>query len=115
MQFISGPSPKSEILLERVKARVKVIQRLVEGELSLLEAAAWFRFLGDHPAELPDDFRSHYPGRSDGEKACRQVIGWTESHLRARGDYSTRERLLRGLEDELNALCGEHEVIELPW
>ena len=73
---MSSPAEESEIVHERIKAKNRVVARLLAKEISLLEAAAWFRYLNDNPPERPCDFRRMMPGASDGEKACRQVVEW---------------------------------------
>jgi hypothetical protein len=55
------------------------------------------------------------PGRSEGEKACRQVLAWVESHLQGMMPESRLELLRCRLEGELSSLVGDGETVELPW
>ena len=104
----------SEVIAEHVRQREHVVQRLLAGQLSLVEAARRFRSLN---AELPgyahtaiDSFR----GQSEGERCCRQVIRWVESSASV-PTPSQIEEVLRGLEAELAAHLVEHDgVVILP-
>jgi hypothetical protein len=109
------PLEQAVVASRRLKEKERVVARLRAGELGLLEAAAWFRFLNDNPPEYPSAFRARYPGRSDGEKACRQVIAWVKTELYYTVPESQAASEVRRLEAELAALLAEHEHIELPW
>jgi hypothetical protein len=115
MRLFSEAADQAEIFKQRARARSQVVKRLLQDDLTLLEAAAWFRFLGDNPPELPDDFRKRYPGDSDGEKACRKVICWAQALLRLPGANSQTADRLQRLEDELDSLCARTGTVELPW
>ena len=56
-----------------MNARNQVVDRLLEGELTLIQAAAWFRYLNENPPRLASDYRGQWPGDSDGEKLCRVI------------------------------------------
>jgi hypothetical protein len=114
-QLALAPDEQSEVLQQRMATKEKVIERLVEEELTLLQAAAWFRFLNDNPPEYPSDFRHRYPGNSDAEKACRQVLAWLNPYLRRRLVESQAATTLCRLEGELEVLLAENGNIELPW
>jgi hypothetical protein len=94
-----------------VQGRLDVKRRLVadvaDGRLALLEAAARFRDLDrDWAAPQRDLFRAAWPGRSDDERYCRQVLRLAENELRDRGGQGAdvvrrlraelRHRLRRG-------------------
>src|SRR3954469_14591968 len=72
-EVLFRPGPESQFLQRRMASRVVVVEQLLAGELSLLEAAVRFRSLNDavpqHRVQL-----LHWPGNSDGERLCRQVI-----------------------------------------
>jgi hypothetical protein len=70
-----------QVILRRIEAKNEVVRELTTGQLSLMQAARRFKDLDETPATCQDDYRRSYPGRSDGEKACRQVLRWVESHL----------------------------------
>src|SRR5260370_29933598 len=82
-----------EVLRRRGLARERVVDRLLEGEMSLPQAAAWFRYLNDNPREYRLNYRELWPGNSDGEKLCRQVIQWVKNHLHHRGKESQTEAI----------------------
>jgi hypothetical protein len=108
-------SEEVKVQQQRIRAKAEVVDRVLARELSLAEAAAWFRFFNDNPPECRDDFRRCIPGRSDGEKACRQVIGWARARLNCRLPDSPTAAAVARLEDELTALLTEGEVVQLPW
>jgi hypothetical protein len=113
-------SETHEVIEQRHRARERVVDRLLARELTLLESAAWFRYLNDNPAECRSDFRTRTPGGSDGEKACRQVIAHVQGRLGsqvAAGGLSASQAtfVLSGLEEELDSLCAHSDTIELPW
>ena len=115
MWVIAEPAPRTVISRERSRARGQVVDRLLEGKLTLLQAAAWFRYFDDHPAEFPGDFRRRFAGKGDGEKACRHLLVWVAGRFRSGGMNSQQALQFRRLEDELNALCAKDEAFELPW
>jgi hypothetical protein len=112
---VSAPTEGSEIARRRIRAKNKVVKQLLAGEMSLAEAAAWFRFVNDNPPEFRCDFRSTMPGRCDGEKACRQVISWVEGELPNRMPLSQADLVLCRLQGELDALLARGDRVELPW
>jgi hypothetical protein len=112
---LSGPDEKSQIVQGRLAARTKVVERLLAHQLTLIEAAAWFRELNDNPPNLRCDYRNNYPGDSDGEKLCRQVIHWAEIHLNGTRTPSEVQEVVAGLWDELDRLLCQGGPVELPW
>jgi hypothetical protein len=108
------PGPEVEALLRRMRARDLVADQLLAGELSLPQAATRFRDLNDNLPQfrVAIEFR---PGDSEGEKLCRQVIGWAESRLQSRGMSPVEvEAALSPLLRELNRLLAEKDEIDLP-
>jgi hypothetical protein len=65
-------------LLGRMREREAVCRDLAAGHLSLLEAA--LRFLEVYQAAVPEGPAEPmpYPGNSEGERLCREVIDYTE-------------------------------------
>ena len=84
----------------RVDAKEQVAQEVAEGRLTLAEAAARFRDMNQQlPAFAWDTFRQAYPGRSDDERHCRQVIEFVRAQVQA---LSMADRAVAGrLEAEL--------------
>jgi hypothetical protein len=94
-----------------VQGRLDIKRRLAvevaEGRLTLLEAAARVRDLNEGwPASQQDLFRDAWPGSSDDERYCRQMIRLAGTELWARGvedsdvvghlEAELRDRLRRG-------------------
>jgi hypothetical protein len=103
------------ILAQRMKAKQAVLKQLVDREITLFEAGAWFLYLNDNPRNCPDSFRKTYPGANDAEKACRQVIAWTrrsEPELRELGSRADME--VERLERELREHIAGNGRVVLP-
>lgn len=115
ISLVMEPGEAALVVQQRMKAKTKVVERLVAGELTLVQAAAWFRQLNDTPWEHRCDYRRQWPGNSDGEKLCRQVIAWTRSDLQFRMPESQASALLCQLEGELEMILAERDTVELPW
>jgi hypothetical protein len=104
-----------ETTQRRVKARLRVMDELIEGQITLMEAAAHFRTLD---ATLP--CRSTYthwlrtlqPGRSDEERLCNRVIEYVRRTLADRPDLA--DAVVRRLQAELKDHLKRHGFIELP-
>jgi hypothetical protein len=110
---VTPPAEQSRLLQARIAAKNDVAWRLLRGELSLVEAAAWFRYLNDQPPVQPCDFRQQCPGSTDGEKACRHVILWVRNLLWDEGP-ELAEMVAACYQDELEDLLADGPV-ELPW
>jgi hypothetical protein len=91
---------RGEVVKRRLEAKRKIIRLLLEGRFTLFQAAALFGYLNDAPEDCPDLYRLRWPGRSDGEKLCRQVIGWVESD-KARTASTELDLLREQLDNEL--------------
>lgn len=115
-RLVLAQSEESAVSVQRSIAKDQVIGRLMAGELSLVEAAAWFRYLNDNPAEHPMDYRYHETGDSDEEKLCRQVIAWVRNRLQAESASDSQIEVVVGrLERELDARLARDGRVELPW
>jgi len=114
--LLSGPPEEAQILQGRIAARNRVADRLLDDEMTLAEAASWFRYLNDNPRHLAAAYRSQWPGASDGEKLCRQVINWVGTRLSGTRTRSEADAIVRRLEGELVLLLTEGGgAVELPW
>jgi hypothetical protein len=113
--LVSAPSEASHIATGRIGAKSKLVRRLIDGELNLLEVAAWFRYVNDHPPHHRCDFRKTTPGCGDVEKTCRQVLAWVEADLQTRMPRSQADQVLGRFERELDTLLAETGTVELPW
>jgi len=114
-RVLSPPAAQSRLTAARIEAKDAVVDRLLGGEIGLVEAAARFRQLNDNPPECPSDFRRVFPGDSDGEKACRQVIAWVQARVRSQRGQAQAEQAEKKYQRELEALLARGCPIELPW
>ncbi len=75
---------QNEVVRWRIEVKDQVIQELLQGRLSLLEAAACFQVVNNQSPRLPSlsDNRSGSPE----EQACRQVIIWVRTQLTMHSD-----------------------------
>src|SRR5262245_28791097 len=74
-----------EAAAARLAAKGRLSIGLLEGRLTLLEAAARFRALNQTRREpCWASWRSPFPGRSDEEHLCREVIAWVAGEARQR-------------------------------
>jgi hypothetical protein len=102
-------SPPEVRGFERRQARKdQVVQAVLAGRLTLLEAAALFRALDRGPPTFHwDSFRARWPGDSDDERHCHEVIDFMASAA-IRDDpckgKALRERLQAELAEHLR--CG---------
>jgi hypothetical protein len=91
-----------------VAAKIEVMAQVLDGRLSLAEAAARFRELDDsNPGFVRDAFEQSWPGRSDAERYARAVLTHLRGYLRDHPDRDPEAilpleaelvRLLRGEE-----------------
>src|SRR5262245_4691846 len=76
-----GPEDTSAVV-ERCAEKHRLAAEVLEGRLGLLEAATHFRDLNEQPPPfLWERFRDRFPGRSDDERHCRQVIAFVKAAL----------------------------------
>ena len=88
----------------REQMKNQICRELIEGRLTLREAARRFRELPDLSHRLWDDLRVDFPdGTTDEERLCRHVLKWA-CDLTA-GDDGALE-LRRRLDAELRAIRG---------
>jgi hypothetical protein len=104
---------QEERALRHVAQRHEVVDRLIGGRLSLLEAAARFRDLTVDSPECLRYLRNRFPGASDEECFCRQVIGWVEIELKDRSPADV-PRVVGRLEAELQEHRSRDGKVSLP-
>jgi hypothetical protein len=86
----------------RREARRRIALDLAAGRLTLLEAAEHFRDLNEaYPGFSWIPFRRHFPGSSDDERHCRQVIKFVALEGGPGRAATARERLEAQLQDHL--------------
>jgi hypothetical protein len=101
------------VLRRRIQAKARISRELAAGKVTLFKAAALFRVLNDGPEGRPNQYRTLWPGRSDGEKLCRQVIAWTHCEL-SKSAHSQADELRCRLEGELEEHIRRHGTVKLP-
>jgi hypothetical protein len=94
-----------EAAVRRLAAKTAVTRRVVGGELTLAEAAAWFRYLDAANPPTGESSAQVDAGLSEEEQFCRQVMRWAKAQAPADGAAPEQaEALARRLEAELAAL-----------
>jgi hypothetical protein len=106
---------KEEIAMrfQRTNAKERIVQLVLTGEMGLLPAAAWFEVVNASPSAYTDDSWRSLPGRSDGEKLCRQVIAWVRSRMGGILPASLVEARVRELERQLDDHVARHGTVVL--
>jgi hypothetical protein len=88
----------------RVTAKAGAAQEVMEGRLTLWQAAALFRVLEADEQALNRRIRARrYPAATDEERCCREVIGWVaaKEEKQPEGGQGVARRLTAELEDAL--------------
>jgi hypothetical protein len=93
-----------------IKVRTEVAEQAAAGELSLLEAAVKFREATFDDESYQGSLRKRYPGMSDEERLCRNVLSYVE----AAASSSGARRHLARLKAELDDLLKQPGGIRLP-
>jgi hypothetical protein len=101
------------IRCERIKAKERIVDLLLTGELGLIPAAAWFEVVNASPPAYPDKSWRVYSGQCDGEKLCRQVIAWARCRLEVALPESAVQVKIRHLEKELHDHIAQHGKVIL--
>ncbi len=91
----------NEAAVRRLDAKSAVAQRLIDGELTLLEAAAWFRYITRTTAAAGDIPEPGEEDEPEAERFCRQVIRWAGTTART-ASAERSEAIVRRLEAELD-------------
>ena len=106
-------TPADDPALCRLKAKTVVTRRLIDGELTLLDAAAWFQYLDAAIPSAGGDFVPDEEGLSDGERYCRQAIRWARGQARTMSPGQAA-RVERRLQAELDAFLQRDGGAGLP-
>ena len=83
--------------MRRIAIKDEIVRDLIDGDIDLLRAAAQFRNLNAAYPEYLEVLHLQYPGRTDGECTCRNVIAYTAVVVAERPD---RAEILKRLEAE---------------
>jgi hypothetical protein len=100
-------------LTRRMAIKEAVVRQLIAGELTLREAAAWFKYVNERPAGCETNYRAVFRGATAEESACRQVICWVKSELSGTAP-GPAETIVRRLEAELQGQLECEGKVELP-
>ncbi len=99
------------VLLNSVETKRQIADNLTAGRLTLWEAAARFKALYATRPEHLGPYLDQYPGGSDDERLCRQVIGFAEARLE---ESAARKAFVARLEAELQQRLERDGAIVLP-
>jgi hypothetical protein len=101
---VTPPDSVARSFLSRFDARNHVVDRLLLGEIGLVEAASLFRTIDPH-----------FGGRSESsaEQICRQVIDWASARVEADLQSDGHALRIAALETELQTLLAAG-AIDLP-
>ena len=94
---------KDDIIVERIAAKENVIRELIKEHLTLPEAAARFRKLNTESESCPGSPPDCFPGQTESERYCRQVLRWVEIETQTWQPAEAEEVRCR-LEAELDLL-----------
>jgi hypothetical protein len=104
---------KARVLNVRIAAKEEVIYELMDERTTLLEAAAAFRKLDAESVVFGGKSSDTFPGQTEGERTCRQVIQWVRVQSQD-WEPAQAERLVARLEAELEShLCSHDGQFEL--
>jgi hypothetical protein len=106
------------------EARERIISDVIDSDLPLLEGAAAFRDLNRQSPVLSEILVTTWPGDTEGERACQQVLAWVRAELdgRARaskgqepsaGSVDPASTVLARLQAELAAAKGKDGNVRL--
>jgi hypothetical protein len=115
-----GPAPDDydvamAALVRSEEGKAAAVEEVAAGRLSLVEAAARFRALeaGRPRNRYCRPAHELYPGDSEGERLCREVIAHVEARLAPQGRARARQFAAR-LEAELGELLARDGTVRLP-
>lgn len=102
-----------QAIMERIGVKEKIVGMLAEDEMSLIEAAAWFRSLQENRGSQVN-LLCHKPGQSEGEGWCREVISYAENKVLHEKSPDRANALRQRLEAELQELLDCRGGVVLP-
>ncbi len=105
-------SREEQATAKRIRIKVMVAKKLMSGEMTLFEAAAWLRSLYEEPQAWLNPACPR-PGHDDGERWCRLVIDWGEKHVFSKYSPGRADVLCRRLERELREHLQCHGIVKL--
>jgi hypothetical protein len=106
-------SRQAQLTAERLRIKDEIVEALRKGQMTLIDAAAYFRSLHEDPKSwrYPND---PWPGPKEGESWCRVVIEWTDRYLSCQQSPGQTNALRQRLEAELQEQLKAHGAVTLP-
>jgi hypothetical protein len=99
------------LVMQRMGHKQHIIGELIEGRISLLEAADCFRYFNKSIPEVPCFYQHAFAGSTDNERVCRQVIHWVRQSWNYNGHSAQELReVAKRLEGELDARVKRGEL-----
>ncbi len=97
-----------DVVNARTRKRQQIVKELAAGELSLLDAAGYFKQLNKDSNLL--NLLDHYSGATDNEHVCWQVIFWLDAFSTSELGVSAsqKDEVLRRVEAELLEHIANH-------
>jgi hypothetical protein len=110
-RFAAELACREAIARERTAGKDQVLCELLHGRLTLLQAAASFRHLDiEYPGVGPD----YFPGRTEGERYCREVLQWVKVEAQKAPSDQTDEVLCRMTVELEDYLAANEDEVTLP-
>jgi hypothetical protein len=103
---------ETQITTERVQIKGRIAEALKNGEMKLIDAAAYFCTLYEDPKTWHHPRRPR-PDRQDIAGWCREVIEWTEKYTSPDSSPGQVEALHQRLEKELQEQLKGHGSVTL--
>jgi hypothetical protein len=87
-------------VLQRIEIKESLITQLIEGRATIPEVAAHFKMLNSGRVDYLALYHKQYPGASDDECYCRNVVAFADARLSRQGRQGSEqtERLRRELD-----------------
>lgn len=120
-----GPTNPPAALLqakaELAAARMKLADEVIEGKLSLQDAAYAFHALNQRTIQMSEKYINALPGATESERVCHQVLGHVRAALRdhpellgQEGSASGAQTLLARLEADIEKARDANGQVHLP-
>ena len=104
---------KLPAIARRIQEKDRIAGKLIDGRLTLFEAAARFGRLNAEPPAPPLALSLFYPSDSEEERLCRQVIGWASRKLE-KSEPGRATDFAGACEEELRRHKERHGTVVLP-
>jgi hypothetical protein len=98
----SGPA---EAQLSIAEQRQQIVSDVIDGRLPLLEGAAAFRDLNRQTPAVADLVAETYPGETEGERACQQLLTFVRRELEMRSKDSDKKQASEASTDSAGVLA----------